>query len=53
MITYLGMKYMSAAPSEKASIKNQLITFTVGVIVVVGATTILQIIQKTTTAITG
>ena len=22
MITYLGMKYMSAAPSEKASIKN-------------------------------
>ena len=27
IITFLGIKYMSAAPSEKANIKNQLIYF--------------------------
>lgn len=52
MITFLGIKYMSAAPSEKATIKTQLITFTIGAIVVVGATTILDIILKAATAIT-
>lgn len=46
MITFLGIKYMAAAPSEKASIKNQLITFTIGAVVVVGATSILTMIKN-------
>lgn len=45
MLTYLGIKYMSAAPSEKASIKNQLITYTVGAIFVIGTTKILEAIM--------
>ena len=45
MITYLGIKYMSAAPSERANIKNQLITFTIGAIVVFGTTSLLDIIK--------
>ena len=52
MITFLGIKYMSAAPTEKANIKNQLVTFTVGVAVVVAATTILQIINTAVTSMT-
>ena len=46
MITFLGIKYMAAAPSEKASIKNQLVTFTIGAVVVVGATSILTMIKN-------
>ena len=45
MITYLGIKYMSAAPDEKANIKNQLIAFTIGAVVVVGATKLIDIVQ--------
>lgn len=51
MITFLGIKYMSAAPSEKANIKNQLITFTIGAIVVVGTTTLLGIIKDFATGV--
>lgn len=43
MITYLGIKYMAAAPSEKASIKNQLVAFVIGAGIVFGATAILGI----------
>lgn len=46
MITYLGIKYMAAAPSEKANIKNQLITFTIGAVIAVGAVTLLGIIKN-------
>lgn len=46
MITYLGIQYMSAAPQEKADIKNKLITFTIGAIIVVGAVTLLGIIKN-------
>lgn len=52
MITYLGIKYMSAAPTEKANIKNQLITFVIGIAVVVTATTVLQIINTAVTSMT-
>lgn len=47
MITYLGIKYMSASPTEKANIKGQLITFTIGAIVVIGTVSILDIIKDT------
>lgn len=52
MITLLGIKYIAAAPSEKANIKNQLITFTVGAVVVIGTTSILTMIKKAVDEIT-
>ena len=51
MITYLGIKYMSAAPNEKADVKKQLITFTIGAVVVIGTTSILDIIKETATGV--
>lgn len=53
MISVLGIKYMSVAPSEKANIKNQLITFTIGAAVVFGTTTILKIIMNLATNATS
>ncbi len=46
ILTWLGIKYMSAAPSEKANIKGQLITFAIGAIVVVASTSILELVRK-------
>ena len=51
MITFLGIKYMSAAPNEKANIKNQLVTFTIGAVVVIGATSLLDIAKEAITNI--
>lgn len=51
MITYLGIKYMAAAPSEKANIKSQLITFTIGAVVVIGAATLLEIAKEVATEV--
>lgn len=51
MITYLGIKYMSAAPNEKAGIKNQLILFSLGVFCVVGAVKIFDFIKSYADAI--
>ena len=36
-ITIMGTRYMAAAPTERADIKNQIITFVVGVLLVSGA----------------
>lgn len=36
-ITVMGTRYMAAAPTERAEIKNQMITFVVGVLLVAGA----------------
>lgn len=46
VLTYLGIKYMLAAPSEKAEIKKQYVTFVIGVVVFVAATTILDVIKN-------
>lgn len=46
VLTYLGIKYMLAAPSEKADIKKQYVTFVIGVVVFVAATTILDVIKN-------
>ncbi len=46
VLTYLGIKYMMAAPSEKADIKKQYVTFVIGVVVFVAATTILDVIKN-------
>lgn len=53
MITILGIKYMTAAPSEKANIKNQLITFTIGAVIVIGTTSILSMIRNAINSITA
>lgn len=46
MITVIAMKYMMAAPSEKADIKKHAVVYVVGAIVMFAATGILTIIQK-------
>lgn len=52
MITVIAMKYMLAAPSEKADIKKHAVVYVVGAVVMFAATAILQIIQDfATTAI--
>ncbi len=46
MITVIAMKYMLAAPSEKADIKKHAVVYVVGAIIMFAATAILQIIQS-------
>lgn len=46
MLAILGMKYMSAAPSEKADIKKHAVVYIVGAVVMFACTGILSIIQK-------
>ena len=46
MLTVIAMKYMLAAPSEKADIKKHAVVYVVGAIVMFAATAILQIIQN-------
>ena len=44
MLTYVAIKYMSAAPSEKADFKKSATAFVVGAIVLFAASNILSII---------
>lgn len=46
MLAILGMKYMTAAPSEKADIKKHAVIYIVGAVVMFACTGILGIIQK-------
>lgn len=46
MITVIAMKYMLAAPSEKADIKKHAVVYIVGAVIMFAATAILQIIQN-------
>lgn len=50
MITVIAMKYMLAAPSEKADIKKHAVVYVVGAVIMFAATAILQIIQNFATA---
>ena len=45
MLAVLAMKYMSAAPGEKATIKKHAVVYIVGAIVLFGAAGILNIIE--------
>lgn len=45
MLAVLAIKYMSAAPGEKASIKKHAVVYVVGAIVLFGAAGILNIIE--------
>lgn len=46
MITVIAMKYMMAAPSEKADIKKHAVVYIVGAVIMFAATGILTIIQN-------
>ena len=46
MITVLAMKYMLAAPSEKADIKKHAIPYVVGAIIMFSVSGILSILQN-------
>lgn len=51
MLLILAMKYMSAAPGDKADIKKGLINYVIGAVVFFGVVGILEIISKLATAI--
>ncbi len=53
MITYVAIKYMSAAPSEKAEFKKSATAMIVGAIVLFAATNILKIIADFATTNIG
>ncbi len=46
MLSVIAMKYMLAAPSEKADIKKHAVVYVVGAVVMFAATGILSIIQS-------
>ncbi len=46
MLAILGMKYMTAAPGEKADIKKHAVVYVVGAVVMFACTGILGIIQR-------
>jgi len=50
MLTYVGIKYMSAAPSEKADFKKSATAYVVGAIILFGATNVLTIIANFATS---
>lgn len=47
-ITIMGTRYMAAAPAERAEIKNQIITFVAGILLVTGAVEITRAIIEAT-----
>ena len=44
MLSYIGIKYMTAAPAEKAEFKRSAAIFVLGAILIFGATQILAIV---------
>jgi len=46
MLSYVGIKYMSAAPSEKADFKKSATAYVVGAIILFGASNIISIIAN-------
>lgn len=53
MITYVAIKYMSAAPTEKAEFKKSATAYIVGAVVLFASTQILGVIADFATANTG
>ena len=51
MLIVLAIKYMSAAPSDRASIKKSAVQYVVGAVIMFAAAGILTIIQKFSAAI--
>ena len=53
MLIVLAIKYISAAPGDKADIKKHAVIYVVGAIVLFAATGILQIIKSFSTNISA
>lgn len=52
ILLVLAMKYMTAAPGEKAELKKSMVPYLIGVIIIFGAVSILQLIDSLSKAIT-
>ena len=52
VITVMGTKYVTAAATEKAEIKGKLINFVIGIVLVVAATSIIDIVVGVSTQLT-
>lgn len=50
MLSILGMKYMTSAAGDKATIKKHAVVYVVGAVVMFASTAILEIIQKFATS---
>ena len=50
-ILVIAMRYMLAAPGDRADVKKSLVPFTIGAIVVFGATGILSVIANVSNSI--
>ena len=48
MLTYIGIKIMVAAPSERANIKQYAINYVIGAFILIGASGILTIVKEFT-----
>ena len=46
MIIYIGIRYMSASANEKADLKNGLIKFVIGVVVIATASTLAGVVSE-------
>ena len=53
MLIYLGIKYISAAPSEKADIKKSAVIYVVGASLLLATTGILQLIKTFAQGVTN
>ena len=53
MLLYIAIKYLMAAPSEKADVKKTAVSYTIGATILFAAMAILELIQKVMTDLSG
>lgn len=53
MLMYMGIKYISAAPGDRAELKKSAIQFTIGAVILFGAAGILTVLQEVITKVIG
>lgn len=53
ILMFLGIKYMIASAAEKAEFKKSMVPYVVGLVILLSAVVIIQIIQSTTTTVIG
>lgn len=53
ILMFLGIRYMMGSASDKAEFKKSMIPYVVGLVILLSAVIIIQIIQSTTTTIIG
>lgn len=53
MLLYIAIKYLMAAPSEKADFKKTAVNYAIGAVVLFAAMAILELVQKVMTDLSG